>query len=89
MTDESKLLGLEMGFLTGINILIESLVSEEKIDAGSLASRLKQKIEEFREQLHPISSDAANILDQMRRPLISEERARMRKFLNDPPQGAA
>jgi len=87
--DESKLLGLQIGLITGINILIESLVSEGRVEVAALTSLFTQKIDELRAQYDPMLSDAANVLDQMRRPLVSEERAQVRKLLSEPPQGAA
>jgi hypothetical protein len=84
-----ELRGPMTGLISGFNILAEMLVAAKVIDPQALAGHLQTKIEEFREPLDPILSDAANVLSLFRAPLVAEDRAATRKLLNDEPKGEA
>jgi hypothetical protein len=87
--DDEKLYGPITGLLSGFNILSEALIVAKAIDRETLAALLKIKIEQFQQSADSKMFEAANILDQLRRPLVSEDRAATRKLLDEPPKGVA
>jgi hypothetical protein len=85
-----ELLGPFMGIMTAFNCLTDELVKTKVIDGEALAAALQTKIDEWRQgPASEVTDDAANVLDQFRRPLVDATRLSVRKLLSDEPKGQA
>jgi hypothetical protein len=88
--EKPELRGPMCGLIAGFNCLAEQLITSKVLDGAALAGLFEQMIEGWRQQTaDPALWDAANVLDQLRRPLVDQDRAATRKLLRDEPKGQA
>jgi hypothetical protein len=86
---DDELRGPISGLVAGLNILLEILIAKKVLSPEELADMLAAQIATLRQSDDLAMIDAATVLDQIRRPLVSEERSIQRKLLNEPPAGTS
>jgi hypothetical protein len=79
--------GTNAGFQLALNLIVEILVSQKIVSQDSLIELLRAQIEELRAPLDPNLSEAALVLDQILRPLLSQDRNNSRILLNARAEG--